>query len=67
MADILNLRRFRKARQRADQDDAAARNRATHGRSKAQRHVETTLAQKADRALDGHRREPALDTDAPDD
>lgn len=63
MADILNLRRFRKARQRADEGDEAARNRAIHGRSKTERQLDQASAQKAARLLDGHRRKPTPDAD----
>ena len=34
MAEIVNLNQFRKARQKADKDTQAARNRVRHGRRK---------------------------------
>lgn len=37
MGDIINLNRFRKARKRKDKDVRAARNRASHGRTRAER------------------------------
>lgn len=36
-AEIINLRKFRKARERAEKERLAAENRVRHGRSKAER------------------------------
>ena len=58
MADIVNLRRARKAKARAEKDKTAAANRAAHGRTKAERDgVDLARARDA-AALDGARREP---------
>lgn len=59
MAEIVNLRRARKARDRQAAADRAAENRRLHGRDKATR--ATDAAAEADRSLaaarlDGHRR-----------
>lgn len=55
MADIVNLRRFRKKRARADHEAIAEENRARHGRSKGARELIRSEADKAGRHLDGHR------------
>ncbi len=55
-AEIVNLRRARKAKQRADSARKAAENRAVHGRTKQQRARKTTDRQRAERELDGARR-----------
>lgn len=68
-AEIVNLRRARKARNRAGREDAAGRNRPAFGRGKQQRLAEEALARQASRRLDGHRREPdpqGPESDAPD-
>lgn len=56
-AEVVNLRRLRKARLRQDQDIAAAANRVKHGRTQAERERQTSEAERADKLLDGHRRE----------
>ena len=55
-AQIVNLRRARKAKDRAAAAEAAARNRALHGRSLAEREQQRLLDEQAARRLDGHRR-----------
>ncbi|TAD87062.1 MAG: DUF4169 family protein [Alphaproteobacteria bacterium] len=55
MAEIINLRRQRKAKARAEEDRVAAANRAKFGRSKADRTRTTEDALRAERHLDGHR------------
>ena len=55
MAEIVNLRRFRKQKVRTEHDDAAEANRRKHGMTaaeKKQRQAERTLAE---RRLAGHR------------
>lgn len=56
MAGIVNLRQVRKQKARADKERVAAENRATHGRTKAERERERLLDQKATSFLDAHRR-----------
>jgi hypothetical protein len=58
MAEIVNLRRFRKQKLRAEAADAAERNRLQHGRSKAERQRDASEKAAAKFFLDGHRREP---------
>jgi Domain of unknown function (DUF4169) len=58
MAEVINLRLARKARVRADKASQAASNRATYGESKAARAARKAEAERTDRHIDGHRREP---------
>jgi hypothetical protein len=62
-ADLINLRRVRKTRARADRDAQAAENRARFGRSKAERHHSTASADLDRRRLDAAQ----IDKPAPDD
>ena len=55
MAEIVNLRRARKLRDRMQAGEQAARNRIAFGRSKAERMLTDAEQDKAVRALDGHR------------
>lgn len=57
MADIVNLRRARKARARLVETDAAAAARARHGRTRAERHATEAAKERAARALDQAKRE----------
>jgi hypothetical protein len=61
MAEIINLRRARKARDRATAEAQAAQNRVEFGRTKAERKL--TAAEKTLQAtrLDGHRLDAAKD------
>lgn len=61
MAEIINLRRARKARDRATAEAQAAQNRIEFGRTKAERKL--TAAEKTLQAtrLDGHRLDAAKD------
>ncbi|MCW5714197.1 MAG: DUF4169 family protein [Bauldia sp.] len=56
-AEIVNLRRIRKEKARADDKRAAEANRAAFGRTKAEKSVTKAAKDAADRKLDGHRRE----------
>ena len=56
MADIVNLRRARKAALKREQDQQARENRERHGRPKAERVAEKARAEKAQRDLDAHLR-----------
>lgn len=58
MAELVNLRQQRKARARAAKEEAAARNRALHGRSKAERQRDSKSAEAVRRHLDAHRLDP---------
>lgn len=58
MGEIVNLRRARKQRRR-DQDDAAASaNRLAHGVGNAAKREARAERERAQRALEGHRRAP---------
>jgi hypothetical protein len=56
VAEIINLRRARKAKAKEKARDAAAENRLKHGRSKAERVKSELQARQAHRLLDAHRR-----------
>lgn len=53
MAEIVNLRLARKARQRADKQDQAAANRAKFGQTKGDKAVQQIDMARATRNLDG--------------
>lgn len=57
MAEIVNLRQARKAKVRAEKEQAAEANRAKFGRTKAERDRERKLSDKQDRDLDSHKRD----------
>jgi hypothetical protein len=56
MAEIINLRRARKQKARAEAGQKAALR--AGGRSKAERKLSAALEEKARKELDGHRRDP---------
>ena len=58
MAEIVNLRRVRKRAARQREDERAAANRMTHGRSKAQRALEAARSGKSSQELDAHKLDP---------
>ncbi len=57
MAEIVNLRAARKARERAKDRAEADENAARFGRTKALKALERARAEKARETLDAHRRE----------
>ena len=57
MAEVVNLRAARKARERAEARAAADENAARFGRTKALKALEKARAEKARTTLDAHRRE----------
>ncbi|CAN5288778.1 hypothetical protein BH09PSE1_BH09PSE1_25570 [soil metagenome] len=57
MAEIINLNRARKARDKAADKAAAASNRAVHGQTKADRLLTLAERDRASRLLDGAKRE----------
>lgn len=57
MAEITNLNRFRKQKNRADKRAQATENAVKFGRTKAQKTLETAKADKARRDLDQHRQD----------
>ena len=57
MAEIVNLRQARKRKARDDKDKAAEANRIAFGRTKAEKQVTRLEKARADKTLDGHKRE----------
>lgn len=57
MAEIVNLRMARKAKLRAEKADQAAANRAKFSRTKAEKQLSETEAERAIRQLEGARLE----------
>lgn len=57
MGEVVNLRLLRKRKARAEKEQAAERNRAAHGRTKAERERDAAEAGKNRAFLDGHRRD----------
>ena len=58
MAELVNLRRARKAKARVDKEAAAAQARAIHGRTKADKALETAKSKLARKRLDAHKKDP---------
>lgn len=56
MSDIVNLRRARKQKARAEEAAAAATNRAAFGRTKTEKVLSKREAEIAKRKLNGHKR-----------
>jgi hypothetical protein len=52
MAEIINLRRARKAKQRQEATDLGAQNRALHGQTKAAREKQAADVARLERTLD---------------
>ena len=57
MADIINLRRARKAKAKDEKGKAAEANRVKHGTPKHLRNLTEARKDKADQALSGHKLE----------
>ncbi len=55
MAAIVNLRTARKQAKRRKAEQKAAASRLAHGRTKAERNLERSRSDKAQRSLDQHR------------
>ena len=56
-ADVVNLRRARKAKARSEREKNAAANRAAFGRPKSNKAQADAERQRAAKALEGHRRD----------
>jgi hypothetical protein len=56
MVEIVNLRRVRKAKARADGEKSAEANRIAHGTSKALRDLAKARSEKVARDLDAHKK-----------
>jgi Domain of unknown function (DUF4169) len=63
MAEIINLRKARKAKARAAKEAEAAENRSKFGRPKGERSQSAAAKDLLDRKLDSHRREDGGDAD----
>lgn len=59
MTDIVNLRQFKKQKARSDRETLAEQNRALHGRTKAEKTRDRLSAERAEKFVDGHRRDRA--------
>ncbi len=59
MAEIINLRKARKAKTRVEREAVAAENRVAFGRTKAEKQRAKAEQQLAGRKLDAHRRDEA--------
>lgn len=57
MAEIINLRAVRKAKEKASDRAQADANAVKYGRRKTDKQLESAQAEKAKRDLDGHERE----------
>ena len=66
-AEIVNLRKARKARARAEHDRAAEANRRLHGMTRAERDRLAEEKRRRDAHVDGHRREEPGDDGAGED
>lgn len=56
MTDIVNLKRARKAKERAEAEAKAQANRVAHGRTKTEKKLTQAEQEAARRKLDGHKR-----------
>jgi len=52
MADIVNLRQFRKTKARSEKESQAEQNRLAFGRTKSEKTLTKALNEKAERVLD---------------
>ncbi|MBW3095889.1 DUF4169 family protein [Pseudohoeflea coraliihabitans] len=64
--EIVNLRMARKRKRRATAEDEAARNRLSHGRSKAERQAASLETARLDRLHSGGRLDPQRTADDQD-
>jgi hypothetical protein len=58
MSNVVNLNKVRKARERALAKEQARDNRAKYGRTKSEKTLTEAEAEKAERTLDGAKRDP---------
>ena len=61
MADLINLRRARKAKGRTDREQTASEKRRLFGRTKAEKLEEAAARDRTKRAIEGHRRDRSRD------
>ena len=55
MTEPVNLNKFRKARKRAEKEQRASENRVKYGRTKAEKDLEKSRADKLRKAADDHK------------
>ena len=55
MGDIVNLHKARKRANKQQETEQAAANRISHGRTKAERRLQSARTEQARRLLDGHK------------
>ena len=55
MAEPVNLNKFRKAKRRAEKEQRASENRVKFGRTKAEKEIEKSRAEKLKKAADDHK------------
>ncbi len=60
MAEVVNLKRFKKQVARTEQAKLAEANRAKFGRTRAERNAETARSRRAESLLDQHRIEDGV-------
>jgi len=58
MSEVTNLNKARKARARAEATTKAAENRVAFGRTRAEKDAARAAAERAERTIEAHRREP---------
>jgi len=63
MADVINLRRAHKAKDRDAREREAAEKRRRFGLTRVEKEPEAARRERALRAIDGHRRDPLADKD----
>lgn len=57
MADVINLKHKRKDKARSEKEKTAAENRRKFGRTKQEKQLEKAKTDKAQRHIEGHKRE----------
>ena len=57
MTDVINLHKKRKAKLRAEKEKKASENRVKYGRTKEEKQREKLKAERAEKLLQGHKRE----------
>ena len=57
MTEIINLNKTRKAKARSEKEKSASQNRVKFGRTKEEKQAEKLKTERADRHMEGHKRE----------
>jgi hypothetical protein len=61
VADLINLRRARKSKARAEREQTASEKRRLFGRTKAEKLAEATARDRSERLIESHRRDTTSD------